>query len=190
MKRLVKKSIITTAEAEKKGISRSLLHYYVKTAKYERVAKGVYVNKSTTPEIDFEFEDLVYEVLSIKNGIITGISALAIYEITEEIPRNFWIAIPNNTSASPRTNVRYIRTRNHKLGKTIIKIGKVSVPIYDIERTLVDAFKYSSIETAIKALKYAFSGDSKNKPDIKKILGYAKKLRVNIEPYLITVTTV
>ncbi|MFZ4402951.1 MAG: hypothetical protein ACOYOK_02515 [Pseudobdellovibrionaceae bacterium] len=68
-------------------------------------------------------------------------------------------------------------------------MGDVDVPIFDVERTLVEAFRLTSIETAIKALKYTFAPGSKNKPDAKKMLEYARKLHVKIDSYLIMVTT-
>ena len=35
-------------------------------------------------------EGLAYTVLSIPRGVVTGISALDIYGITEDIPRQYW----------------------------------------------------------------------------------------------------
>ena len=63
------------------------------------------------------------------------------------------------------------------------------MPIYDLERTLVDAFRLLSVEAAIKALKEAFGPQRKQKPDLKKLADYAKILRVKIDPYLLMVTT-
>lgn len=53
---------------------------------------------------------------------------------------------------------------------------------------IVDAFRYLGRETALKALKIALTKKVNEKIDIEKIRLYAKKLRVNIEPYLIAMT--
>ena len=88
--------------------------------------------------------------------------------------------------ALPTTKV--VRMRNLTLGKTTTKIGNVTLPIFDRERTLVDAFRYLGRETALKALKAALAKKGAEKIDIEKIRKYAKILRVKIEPYLIAMT--
>ena len=139
--------------------------------------------------MNVQWEGLAYTVLSIPRGVVTGISALDIYGITDEIPRQYWIAVPHNTSIGIRANTKIIKHRNHGLGISKTSIGDIEIPIYDLERTLIEAFKLLSIETAIKALKLAFNHE-KHKPKIKKINKYSKKLRVSIHEYLLMVTTI
>ena len=131
----------TSAEAKKLGMSAALLAYYVKIGELERLARGIY--KSTyAPSIDnFQWEDLITAVLQTKNGVVCLVSALALYELTDEIPRQHWIAIPNSTRHRAPRNVRVIRMRNMSLGKTYIKIDNITIPIFDRERTIVDAFQ-------------------------------------------------
>jgi predicted transcriptional regulator of viral defense system len=186
---LMAKSLITAKEARLAVVPNSLLDYYCKTGSLAKVGRGIYINTKHAPKIDFEWEDLVYTTLSISNGVITGISALAIYGLTEEVARFHWIAVPNATSKGDRPNLKLVRVRNIELGRTTIKMGDVDVPIFDVERTLVEAFRLTSVETAIKALKAAFAPGSKHKPDAKKMLDYARKLHVKIDSYLMMVTT-
>lgn len=187
--KLFAKPLIRSSDARAAGIHPAMLSYYEKKGLLERIGRGLYRNKKVDYEVTFEWEDLVNNVLSIPHGVVTGISALALYELTDEIPRLHWIAVPNGTSIGDRPNVKIVRLRNHELGLTKIKIGDAEVPIYDLERTLVDAFRLLSVEAAIKALKEAFKPHRKQKPDIKKLADYAKRLRFKIEPYLLMVTT-
>ena len=159
--KLLKKSLITSKEFRKNGHPPGLLRYYEKKDIIKRVGRGLYINTQKPPLIDFQWEDLVYAVLSIPDGVITGISAMDIYNFTDEIPREHWIAVPHNTSIGSRPNVRVIHTRNHPIGLSSIKIGNVIVPIYEPERVLVDAFKIIDKETAIKALQEAFKSGRK-----------------------------
>lgn len=76
-----------------------------------------------------------------------------------------------------------------ELGKTEVNLGGIQVLIFDRERTIVDSFRLLSRETAIKALKMALSQKGTKRLDLKKLQSYAKKLRFNITPYLITATT-
>lgn len=189
VKRLIERPLITAREARLSGVPNSLLDYYCKTGVLNKVGRGLYINTQHSPKVDFEWEDLVYTTLSISNGVITGISALAIYGLTEEVARFHWIAVPNATSKGDRPNLKLVRVRNIELGRTMIKMGDLDVPIFDVERTLVEAFRLTSVETAIKALKAAFASGSKHKPDAKKMLEYARKLHVKIDSYLMMVTT-
>ncbi len=84
--------------------------------------------------------------------------------------------------------VKVIRMRNHTLGKTVIDIDGVVVPIFDRERTILDAFRYLSKETALKALKAGLEQPLEKRIDINKLRMYAKKMKINIDPYLLALT--
>ena len=185
---LLKKTLVSSKDFRENGHPPGLLRYYEKKGFIKRVGRGLYSNVQNPPYIEFKWEDLVYTVLSVPNGVVTGISALDIYELTDEIPRVHWIAVPHSTSLGFRPIVRIIHTRKHDIGRSSIKLGDVSVPIYEIERVLIDAFKLTDRETAIKALKEAFKS-RKKRVNINKLVDYSKKLRINIMPYLEVVTT-
>ena len=185
---LLSQPLISSKELRENGYNSSLLRYYESKGVIEKVGRGLYKNVFHPPEIDFQWEDLAYTVLSIPNGVVTGISALALYEITEEIPRQHWISVPNATSIGKRPNTRIIRQRNHDLGISSLSVGNIDIPIYNLERILVDAFRLLSIEAAIKALKFAFKSP-KHKPDLRKLSQYSKELRHNIDEYILMMTT-
>jgi len=182
------KHCFTSKEAKARGISSSMLSYCAKKGKLRRVHHGLYQHvkhRSTA----FRWEDLIEDVHSVPRGVVCLISALAIYEITEEIPRQHWIAVPNSTSVRPSRQVRIVRLRDAELGRTEIMLEGVKTPIFDQERTIVDAFRLLSPEIAIKALKMALAKSGRNKLNIPKLEKYAKKLRFDIAPYLLTATT-
>lgn len=64
----------------------------------------------------------------------------------------------------------------------------MTIPIFDRERTIVDSFRLLSRETAIKALKAAITQGGKNRLNLIKLEAYAKQLRFDITPYLLSVT--
>jgi predicted transcriptional regulator of viral defense system len=137
----------------------------------------------------FRWDDLTQAVYSVPGGIVCLISALAIYDLTEEIPRQHWIAIRYGTSAASSRQTKIVRFRNLKLGKTEIELEGTPIPIFDRERTIIDAFRLLSRETAIKALRAAIAKGGKNRLDFVKLEAYAKALRFDIAPYLLSVTT-
>ncbi len=189
LKSLLKKPSFTTAEASKKGVGSSLLSYYAKKGYIEKLSRGVYRgNESERTEVPFEWEDLISTAASIPNSKICLISALALYELTDEIPRQFWIAIPHKQYAPKRLKAKIIRMRDVRTGSTKIKLGDTDVSIFDKERTIVDSFRFISQETAIKVLKEYLSGRH-GKPDLVKLRKYSRKLKTPIEKYVEAFTT-
>lgn len=185
---LINKGIFTSKEAKTLGIHPALLSYYVKKGKLKRLSRGLYQSIEYSPP-GFQWTDLVEAVYGVNEGVICLISALAIYGLTEEIPRQHWIGVRHGTDVVSQPQLKIVRFRNLELGKTTIELEGVIVSIFDRERTIVDAFRLLSKETAIKALKMALAQSGKQRLDLIKLQEYAKKLRVNIDPYLMTVTT-
>jgi predicted transcriptional regulator of viral defense system len=183
-KALIKKEIFSSDEGREAGIPARMLAYFCAKGEIERVSRGMYKIKNLDFNSQFEWEDLAVTVLSIPNGVICLISALCYYGLTDEIMREFWIAVPHTTTSPARENTRIIRMRNISFGQTTIKIGSWKLKIFDRERTIVDAFRYLDKETALKALQAYLKTSKENKPDIDKLLGYAKKLRVDLNPYI------
>lgn len=186
---LLKKPFFTSKEARKMGVHPSVLSYYLKTGHLKRISRGVYQATDYQNPSAFRWTDLIEAVYSIEGGVICLISALAIYDLTEEIPREHWIAVRHGTSVKARRHLKIIRLRNIETGKTTIELEGVKISIFDKERTIIDSFRLLSLETAIKALKTAISQKGKNRLDLKKLQVYARKFRVDIAPYLMSITT-
>lgn len=180
--------LFTSSEAEKQGIPRHVLAYLVKKGALERIYPGAYRFSQYEPEVEFQWENLALVALSIPDGVVCLVSALCYYGLTDQMMREVWIAVPHESYPPKRPNTRIIRMRNVKLGKIKISIGEYNVHIFDRERCVVDAFRFLSKEIAIKAIQKYFQTTS-YKPDPKKLGSYAKALRVNITPYILSCTT-
>ncbi len=181
----------TIEESKKFGVSAEHLAYYIKKGLIKRLGRGIYqsTDYQGAPE-NFQWEDLIEAVNSVPGGIICLISALSIYDITDEIPREHWIAVSHGTSTTKDNRVRIVRLRNVELGKTTTDLNGIHITIFDRERTIIDSFRLLSQETAIKALKMALAKKGTEKLELRKLQSYAKKLRFNIAPYLLTATTI
>ena len=186
---LLNKPYFTSGQARAMGVSAAVLGHYVKAGQLKRIRRGIYQGINYQNPVSFRWNDLVQAIYSIPGGVICLISALAIYDLTEEIPRQHWIGIRHGTSARSSRQIKISRFRNLELGKTEIELEGASIPIFDRERTIVDAFRLLSREIAIKALKTAIAKGGKNRLDLVKLETYAKKLRFDITPYLLSVTT-
>lgn len=188
LKSLLHAPSFTSEEARLRGVSSSALAYYVKQNELIRIGHGVYRGVNAPVTDDFQWEDLIEAMQRVKEGIICLTTALSLYHLTEEMPSQHWIAIRNETIHRALPTTKVVRMRNFTLGRATIKVGNMTLPIFDRERTIVDAFRYLGRETALKALKIALTKRGSEKVDIEKIRQYAKKLRINIEPFLIAMT--
>lgn len=186
---LLNQPSFTSKDAKLLGVSAAVLAHYVKAGKLKRIRRGVYQAVSYQNNEAFRWEDLIESVRSISGGVICLISALAVYDLTEEIPRQHWIGIRHGTSVQRNRLIKIVRFRNLDLGKTEIELEGVLVPIFDRERTLIDAFRLLSRETAIKALKMALAQSRKKRIDLRKLESYAQVFHVDIAPYLLSILT-
>lgn len=178
----------TSKEAESRGIPRHALVYLEKRGDLEKVYPGAYRFAEYEPKVDFQWENLALIAASIPESVICLISALVFYDLTDQIMREIWLAIPHKSHPPKRPNTRIVRMRNMDLGRTRMRLGEYHVQIFDRERCIMDAFRYLSKEIAIKALQRYFQTRA-TKPDPKKLGVYAKKLRVSITPYILSYTT-
>jgi len=186
---LLKEAIFKASDARLRGIPSRMLAHFCKKGLIERIGRGLYRVVEASSGIALDFEELVLIASSIPRGVVCLISALSYYGLTDQITREYWIAVPNTDKKPKRLHVRIVRMRNMSLGLTSAKIGKYKVKIFDRERTVVDSFRHLSDEIAIKALQSYLKSSSGHKPDLPKLSKYAKALRININPYIMALTT-
>lgn len=186
---LLNQPSFTSKKAKLLGVPASVLSYYVKAGNLRRIRRGVYQAIDYQNPEAFRWGDLIEAVHSINSGVVCLISALAVYDLTEEIPRQHWIGIRHGTSARSSHLIKIVRFRDFDLGKIEVNLEGARVPIFDRERTIIDAFRLLSRETAIKALKSAVAQRGKNRIDLIKLEAYAKKLQFDISPYLLSLIT-
>ena len=188
LNKLLKRPFFTSKEAKALGISVASLSYYAKIGTIERVSHGVYRNPKFESSAPFEWQDLLEMAQTIPNGTICLISALSYYGLTQEIQRQYWIAVPHKVGLIKRPKTKIIRMRNVKLGAVKMKIGEYKVNIFDQERCVVDAFRFLSKESAIHSLKSYLKRTDTHKPDLSKLARYARELRVDIQSYIEALT--
>ena len=188
---LFSRPFFNSKEAKELGVETSVLNHYVKSGRLEWVQRGVYRFTTDAPAhtIGVRWSDLIQAVVAIPHGVVCLLSALAIYNLTEAMPRQHWIGIPHSKSVKKSRLLKIVHFRNIELGKTEIELEGAQIPIFDRERTIVDAFRLLSRETAIKALRMALRQRGAHKLDLFKLESYSKQLRCNIAPYILSETT-
>ena len=187
---LLESAFFTAQEGKKKGVPVRMLDYFCEQGVIERIGRGVYRSSEAQLDDEVQWEDLAITVQTIPEGVICLLSALCYYELTDEIMREYWIAVPNAQKAPKRKHTKIVRMRNMTLGLEKAQIGKWKVKIFNKERAVVDAFRYLDKETAICVLARYLQKTDTHRPNIRLLMQYARALRTSIEPYLLALNTV
>ena len=122
------------------GISKNIIHSMLKAGIITRVYRGIYALTDT--ELD---QELYFRCATIKTGTesyISTISAYIYYELSDHLGRNIWISVHANC----RRNEKWLRTiRVRNLYPEIGISKKLGYRISNIERTIVDGFRYHKL---------------------------------------------
>jgi predicted transcriptional regulator of viral defense system len=179
--------ILKTAQAQKLGINQNTLKRMLAAGLLNKPTRGVYRLASLPPLTN---PDLVQVSLQAPASVIFLLSALAFHDLTDQIPHSVYIALPADIKA-PRIEyppLKVIRLSQKTYASGIVEhtIDGVCVRIYCREKTIADCFKFRNKigqDIAIAALKDYLR---QPKPDIPKLLEYARLDRVEriIQPYL------
>ena len=190
MEKLAKKPFFTVKEAKARGISSRMLCYYASKGNLKKIARGIYCSSSYKSDgKSLQWEDMAIAAVNIKGGAICLVSALVYYNLTDEIMKEFWIAVDNAHSRVKFPFCRIIRMRNMKTGVNTIRLAGLNVRIFDKERTIIDSFRLLDFETAMKALKIYLKG-GQGQPDINKLNRYIKALRAGkVQEYITAIMT-
>lgn len=134
--------VITTAGAQRRGISRTQLHRFAERGELERVARGIYLPN------DSALADLEWVVAATRRpeATICLTSALALHELTDEIPATLDVAIHAGARIPAGTHA----ITWHRFDKATFDLDRDEIPIpgtdqriglYTAERSIVDAFR-------------------------------------------------
>lgn len=188
LQQLQKNPCFKASYAKSLGIPSRMLAHFCNQGIIERIGRGIYRGSAFESELTNGVDDLMVTAQSVPKGIVCLLSALYLYGLTDQMLREYWIAIPNAFKSPKRPHTRIVRMRNVSLGLTTFTLGEFTISIFDRERTVVDAFRYLSHEIAIKALQ-SYLKLPKNLQHLDRLSAYAKTLRVTITPYILALTT-
>ena len=166
-------------DIKKAGFHNDTLQVLIASGRIQKIGRAVY----KLSEIDdLVNPDLVIAAIKSPKGVVCLISALAFYEVTDEIPRHVDLAIPRGAHANKINHppVKYYRFTQEawKAGIEVRKIAGQEVRIYNLAKTIADCFKFRNkigTDVARSALKTALA-EKKTVP--KEIMVYAKICRV------------
>jgi predicted transcriptional regulator of viral defense system len=182
--------IIRTSEALKAKIHPRTIYQLRDTGVIEELSRGVY----KLSDVEISQPDLVTVATRIPDGVICLVSALSFHGITTQIPHQVFVAIKQGARSSsldfPPSSIHRFSSEAHSAGVEMHKIDKVQVKIYNVEKTLVDCFKFRNkigVDVFLEALKFY---KSRKKIRVKQIIDFARicKVETVMRPYIETLT--
>jgi len=155
-----------------------------------KIKRGLYMLADAYNGLE---SDLVAITKASKHTVICLASALQFYNLTTYISPKITVGVPNNVShlkfEYPPVKFYYFDKNTYKIGITRIKTASGIIRIYNLERTICDAFRFRrelGEDIVVGALiNYVKRKDS----NISKLMEYASMLRIKtvITPYLIPI---
>lgn len=139
--------------------------------------------------------DLVAITKASKYTVICLASALQFYNLTTYISPKITIGVPNNVShlkfEYPPVKLYYFDKSTYKIGITRTKTNSGIIRIYDLERTICDAFRFRKELGEGIAVESLINYVKRKDSNISKLMEYASMLRIKtvITPYLIPIIT-
>ena len=153
----------------------------------KKLGRGSYVLAERRPSFDLS---LALVARAVPNGVICLNSALAFHGLGEANAKEIAVAIERR-AAKPRLDfpaLRIARLGGEAFSEGVVhhRIEHVDVPIYDLEKTLADLFKFRNKigpHVAVDALRAALG---KRRVDLQRLQHYARLCRVErvMKPYV------
>ncbi len=170
-KKLEKRGIFSTQAAIAAGISQPTLSRLVKAGKLIRLEHGLFQH----PEAKIDPSELDFAIACAKLGkesVIGGLSALYRYGLVSQVPDQIWILVPAFVKSN-NPLYRCVRTKQN------LTLGVINYRLYritNIERTLIEALKYSTKIGASLAVGAVRKAVEEGKTTEKKLHEMAKQL--------------
>ncbi len=176
-----------TGELRNSGFHPRDIQLMISDGHLIKIKNGLFRYAETPLISDQGFIDIS---LSVPDGVICLLSALAYYELTTFIPSFISVALPRNTWEPsveyPPTEFFYFSTKQFEAGIDEVQIGGFKVRMYSPEKTICDCFRFRnklSLDIAKEGLREYLKMKNRN---LGKLLEFAEICRVKqlIETWL------
>jgi predicted transcriptional regulator of viral defense system len=188
---LAQKGMLRSNDLDALGASRVNLTRMLAGGLLEKVGRGVYRLRENQSS---EHESLAIIATKVPQAVFCLLSALQFHELTTQLPRQIWIAMPRG-SHTPRIDyppVKMVQFAEaaYSEGIEVFERDQVKLQVYCVAKTVADCFKHRNkigIDVALEALKDALAQKKASADDI---WHYAKVCRVAnvMRPYLESLT--
>ncbi len=182
-----RKGLLRTGDLKAIDAPRVMLTRLTAAGLLDRVGRGLYRLPSHPGS---EHEGLAAVATKVPQAVFCLLSALQFHELTTQLPRQVWIAMPRGSHA-PRIDhppIRMVQMTGDVYAEGIETVERdgISLRVYGIAKTVADCFKHRNkigLDVALEALKEVHAKQLAS-PD--ELWRYAKLCRVAnvMRPYL------
>lgn len=179
--------ILRTRDALRRGIHPRTLYRMRDEGLLKRISRGVY-RLAELP--DLAYPDLVTVAQRVPRAVVCLVSALSYHEITSEVAHEVQIALPRGTRTPllDHPPVRVFRFSGPALTTGIeqVILDGTRVQLYDVEKTIVDCFRFRNTTGTAVAVEALRNSLEKRRVRLQALLRHARVLRVErvMLPYL------
>lgn len=156
---LTQRTMMRAHELKAGGVTAATIARAVRDGEITRAGRGLYQLPDGSDSAHMALAEVSKR---IPDGVICLVSALAYHDLTDQMPRQVWVAIGAKDWA-PKVDypkVRIVRLREPYLGYGVEHhtIAGVGVAIYSVAKSLADAFRNARLvdrSVAIESLRSA-----------------------------------
>ena len=181
------RGLLRASHLQELGIARVVLSRLKASGQLERVGRGVY----RLPDAQgAEHESLATIAVKVPQAVFCLLTALQIHELTTQLPRQVWIAMPQGSHVPkmdyPPVKMVQFSGEAYGQGIEVVRADQVELRVYGVAKTIADCFKHRNkvgLDVAIEALREALAANKTNANDLWR---FAKICRVAnvMRPYL------
>lgn len=182
-----KQGVLRARDLADANIPRIVLARLVESGALEKVSRGLYRLPDANPS---EHDSLVTVALRVPQAVFCLLSALQFHELTTQLPRQVWIAMPRGSHVPkidyPPIKMVQFTGETYTEGVEEHKRDGVTLRVYSVAKTVVDCFKHRNkigLDVALEALRDA---RTRKKVSANELWRFAKICRVAnvMRPYL------
>ena len=181
------RGMLRASHLQELGIARVVLSRLTARGQLVRVGRGVY----RLPDAQgAEHESLATIAVKVPQAVFCLLTALQIHELTTQLPRQVWIAMPQGSHVPkmdyPPVKMVQFSGEAYGQGIEVVRADQVELRVYGVAKTIADCFKHRNkvgLDVAIEALREAMAANKTNANDLWR---FAKICRVAnvMRPYL------
>lgn len=156
---MARKGLLRPKDLDAMGVPRVTLTRMTAAGLLEKVGRGLYRLPDHSPT---ENESLLTVARRVPQAVFCLLTALQFHELTTQLPRQVWIAMPRGSHA-PRLDYPPIRMvqftgEAYSAGIEVVERDGVALRVYSVAKTVADCFKHRNkigLDVALEALKEA-----------------------------------
>ena len=156
---LSQKGMLRPRDLDDIGVPRVVLTRMTGNGQLEKAGRGIYQLPDTQGS---EHESLITIATKVPQAVFCLITALQFHELTTQLPRQVWIAMPRGSHAPkisyPPVKMVQFSAEAYFDGIEIVERDQVKLRIYSVAKTVADCFKHRNkigLDVALEALKDA-----------------------------------